>query len=60
MQGKQYQILAMFESPGHEKKKKRTFHASRLNVFSTLPGLSVGNVLHIKGPYYSLIRYKMN
>lgn len=58
MQGKQYLILAMSESPDHE--KKRTFHARRLDVFSTLPGFSVGNVLHSKGHYYVLIRYKMN
>lgn len=58
MQGKQYLILTISESPGHE---KRTFHARRLDVFSTLPGISVGNILYIKGPYYiSLIRYKMN
>lgn len=57
MQGKQYLILAMSESPGHEKKN---IHAIRFDVFSTLPGLSVGNVLHIKGHYYVLIRYKMN
>lgn len=57
MQGKQCLILTMSESPGHEKKN---IHARRLNVLSTLPGLSVGNVLHIKGHYYALIRYKMN
>lgn len=29
--------------------KERISHARRLNVLSTLPGLSVGNILHIKG-----------